>query len=206
MLFSIIIPAYNAEDTIEKCVNSVKKQTLKEFEIIVANDGSTDKTLQKVKSLLDRNDIIIDKQNGGVSSARNAALDKARGEYIVFLDADDLLPEKTLELYKENIVENNYPDMICGNFLKKYPKTETTFKLTSENKKQLICQEGCKEFNPYNPRLSGTVWAKCYKKTAIGAERFDEKFSLCEDAEFNFRVLPNFEKFIYVNQCIYIYL
>lgn len=89
MKFSVIIPAYNAENFIQRSVRSVLRQTFSDFEIIVVNDGSNDTTYQKVSSISDERLIVIDKKNEGVSVARNEGIQRAQGEYICFLDADD---------------------------------------------------------------------------------------------------------------------
>lgn len=101
---SVIIPFYNTEDYIEECVNSVINQTLSDIEIICVNDGSTDKSPEIVKALAEKDSRIkiVTKENGGLSSARNAGLAVARGEYILFLDSDDYIELKALEyLYAE---------------------------------------------------------------------------------------------------------
>lgn len=100
-LVSVIIPAYNAEQTIFKTLNSVFNQTFKDYEIIIINDGSTDNTLKILNDIKAENyghDIkIISQSNGGVSSARNAGMRVAQGDFIALLDSDDVwLPEKLL--------------------------------------------------------------------------------------------------------------
>src|ERR1044071_2240111 len=88
---SVIIPAYNAEKYIKDTIDSVKAQTYPDWEIIVVNDGSTDGTPDLVNKEEDHRIKMISQSNGGVSSARNNGLKQAIGEYVVFLDADDLL-------------------------------------------------------------------------------------------------------------------
>ena len=100
--FSIIIPAYNAEKTIRACIDDIRNYSydLRKVELIVVNDGSIDRTMDivnEVKSKETTLDInIINKDNGGVSSARNAGLKEATGEYILFLDSDDKLSPNSL--------------------------------------------------------------------------------------------------------------
>ncbi|EET60574.1 hypothetical protein BRYFOR_07392 [Marvinbryantia formatexigens DSM 14469] len=106
---SVIIPVYNVEKYLEKCLDSVERQTLPEIEIICVNDGSTDGSLQILQSYAEKDDriIIINKENGGLSSARNAGLAVAEGEYVYFLDSDDWILAETLEvLYDECKKEN----------------------------------------------------------------------------------------------------
>ena len=91
MRFSIIIPAYNVEDYLLDCVDSVIKQSFRDYEIILVNDGSTDSTLEICQELSKKNKLInlITKKNGGLSSARNAGIEIAKGDYLLFLDGDD---------------------------------------------------------------------------------------------------------------------
>ena len=90
---SVIIPAYNAEHTIDRAVGSLLVQDIDEIEIIIVDDGSTDETFAVCEELAesDMRVRIVRKKNGGVSSARNAGLEVAHGEYVMFLDADDVL-------------------------------------------------------------------------------------------------------------------
>jgi glycosyltransferase involved in cell wall biosynthesis len=97
-LVSVIIPAYNAERTILETIASVQQQTFSDFEIIVINDGSTDRTLEKVSSIVD--------SNGGLSVARNRGIEQATGDFIAFLDADDLWKPDKLEL-QLSALQNN---------------------------------------------------------------------------------------------------
>lgn len=113
---SIIIPIYNVEQYIEECLLSALRQTLKEIEIICVNDGSTDDSMRIVKKYAkeDPRIRIVEKENGGLSSARNAGMDAANGEYILFLDSDDwILPETLEELYE--IVARNDLDNVYFN-------------------------------------------------------------------------------------------
>lgn len=95
---SVIIPAYNAEKTIFKTIETVRQQTFSDFELIVINDGSKDKTLEIVQSIKDERIKVFCYENSGLSTARNRGISKANGEYIAFLDADDLWTSDKLEL------------------------------------------------------------------------------------------------------------
>lgn len=107
-MFSVIIPAYNAALYINKSINSVLDQTVDDFEIVVVDDGSTDETREIVKIIEDERIHYIYQPNGGVSSARNTGIRNARGEYICFLDADDLWKPNHLEVMSHLI--GKYPD------------------------------------------------------------------------------------------------
>lgn len=99
-LISIVIPIYNAEKYLEECLSSIKNQTYKNFEVIMVNDGSKDdsETICKRFSEYDARFRYFIKANGGVSSARNLGLDNVKEDFITFIDADDWIAEKHLEL------------------------------------------------------------------------------------------------------------
>ena len=202
--FSIIIPAYNAEKTIEKCIESVQEQTYPNWEVIVIDDGSSDKTAEIEKKTLSHCNVIT-KQNEGVSSSRNLGITLSKGDYLLFLDADDYLPPKTLELYAWAIRKEMNPDVIFGSFYKIYPQKKELCNPVGD-KEIYVYDSKKKEFNPYISRLMGTVWGKCYKSNLIKNAKFDEYLSICEDAEFNYRELKNAKKMIYISQPIYNYV
>ena len=97
---SIIVPVYNTEKYLSKCLNSLIKQTYKDIEIIVVNDGSKDKSLEIAKKFAKQDNRIkvFNKENGGLSSARNFGIEKASGEYIGFVDSDDYIKENMFEI------------------------------------------------------------------------------------------------------------
>lgn len=202
--FSIIIPAFNAEKTIENCIKSVQKQTYTGWEIIVINDGSTDKTAEIAKKMLPYSNVITTK-NAGVSSARNIGISLSKGDYILFLDADDFLPPNSLELYERTIRTEKNADLIIGSFYKIYPQKQVLCNPVG-NKKIYIYDSKKREFNPYISRLIGTVWGKCYKHSLIKDAKFDENLSICEDAEFNYRVITKAREIVYISQSIYNYV
>lgn len=125
-LISIIIPVYNVEEFLGKCLDSVQNQQFKEFEVIIINDGSTDnseKTIQKFLKNFDKC-VYINQKNQGPSAARNAGIEKSSGKYLVFLDSDDFIEPNFLSvLYKE--ITTSDADIVCCNFNFFYPKTNT---------------------------------------------------------------------------------
>ena len=112
-MFSVIIPAYNAEKFIKNSINSVLNQTVKDFEIIVVNDGSKDDTAKVVAETKDYRVRLISQENAGVSAARNTGIKNAKGDFICFLDADDLWKPNHLEVVLQLI--NKYPN--CSVYL-----------------------------------------------------------------------------------------
>ena len=113
---SVIVPVYNVEQYLSDCLESICRQTLKGIEIIVVNDGSTDNSLSIIKSFQQKysNIKLINKKNGGLSSARNAGIDMAVGEYLFFVDSDDFIDLDTLEKMYVKAKETHCPLIICG--------------------------------------------------------------------------------------------
>lgn len=112
-LVSVVVPIYNVEEYIEKCVDSILNQTYKNLEVILVNDGSTDNSRNIIeKYLWDSRCIVIDKVNGGVSSARNAGLKSAHGEYVYFIDSDDYIESQAVEELLNKIIETS-ADFCC---------------------------------------------------------------------------------------------
>ena len=107
MTFSVIIPAYNAAQYIKHSINSILNQTFSDFEILIVDDGSTDNTKEIIQTIEDKRVQYIHQRNGGVSSARNTGIRNANGEYICFLDSDDLWKPDHLEVISNLI--NKYP-------------------------------------------------------------------------------------------------
>ena len=122
---SVIIPAYNVEKYIKKCLESLLEQTYKNYEIIIVNDGSTDNTLNILKEYKKKYEFIelIDIKNHGQGYARNIALSKATGDYILFLDADDFIEKVTLQVAVERIEEDK-SDLVLFDWKYYYEKTE----------------------------------------------------------------------------------
>lgn len=137
MKLSIIVPVYNAEKYLDECIESILNQTLSDFELILVNDGSQDTSLNICKTWAEKDNRIhiIDKKNGGVSSARNAGLDAASGDYIGFVDSDDYI-DTNMYKYLVSIAEKNIVDIvICkrtipnhkNNYGHNYPIDETFY-------------------------------------------------------------------------------
>lgn len=177
---SIIIPIYNVEDYLRECLESVINQTYKNIEIICVNDGSTDSSNKILDeySKKDKRIQIINKPNGGLSSARNAGLDICTGDYIYFVDSDDYIELNTIELLITKIGCNDI--CYCGvNLVKEdgtlkysiYPNVVTAF---NEDK----------VWDLYFDRYylwAMVAWNKLYKKSIFDDLRYDEG-KLCEDA------------------------
>lgn len=133
MLFSIIIPVYNGERTLRRCLSSIAKQTLRDYQVLVVNDGSTDGTLTAAEEFARQDDrfSVLSKDNSGAGAARNMGLKHAQGEYVLFLDADDYwVQEDLLEILQSRIAEHPTDVLMFqmhkvtekGDILKRYTK------------------------------------------------------------------------------------
>lgn len=123
LMISIVVPVYNASATIEMCVESIRNQTYKQFEVILVNDGSKDDSGEKCKKYAEEDSRFhyVEKTNGGLSDARNAGLQHVRGAYVMFLDSDDALSPYALE-YLADIIAKSQADIVSFNFTFDYEK------------------------------------------------------------------------------------
>lgn len=122
MKFSIIVPTYNREKYIAKCIDSVLNQTYNNFELIIVDDGSTDNTAKIVRSYKDPRIMYVKNQNHGISYSRNFGIDKASGEYIIFLDSDDYLHESAFD---NILVDFNDSDILIFDYTEIFEKNNT---------------------------------------------------------------------------------
>lgn len=185
-LISIIVPVYNAERTLHRCVTSLVEQSYPNIEILLVNDGSKDASLEMCRGY-ERQDSrirVIDKPNGGVSSARNAGLDVARGEYIMFCDSDDWVSP----LWCEHMVRNHIPqNLTVCEIAWGGPDAET--------KDQQLSEETIVERNRFL-QFSFVMcppWNKLFERTAIQKSdlRFSGDLRLGEDLIFVMEYLCN---------------
>ncbi len=173
-LISVIVPVYNVEKYIRKCLESILNQTYTNLEIIIVNDGSTDQSLSICREFADRDSriILIDKENGGLSSARNSGLDIATGDFIAFVDSDDYLDSCMYEKMIFRMESENLDLVECGvnidfgSYIESF--MSFPFSLLS-GKEALKKQLNCWNFNEM-PRIA--VWSKLYKKDFWQVRRF----------------------------------
>ena len=161
-IISIIVPVYKVEAHIEKCLSSIKEQTLANFEVILVDDGSPDncgKICDEVAAT-DTRFRVIHQENGGLSNARNSGLAISKGQYIGFVDSDDYIaPDMYEKLYKE-IARTEADIVICDHFRveqgKPLPRTsfEKNKALTPQETIKLLAEDG----------LTSYIWCKLYKK------------------------------------------
>lgn len=183
-LFSIVIPLFNKESTIRMTVDSCLTQTFSDFEVVIVDDGSTDRSLSIVENINDCRIRIIEQSNAGVSSARNRGVKHSRGKWVVFLDADDILLPIALEEFRE--LQSNYPsvDVLCCNH---YIETHNVQKLYSTKYKN-----GKVKYNFWawlTKRLMPRAGALALKKAVAAETPFNEKLRRYEDVDVWFKLL-----------------
>lgn len=182
-MFSVVIPLYNKADTIERAVRSVVSQTSHDWELIVVNDGSTDKSLSVVRRMAAEIPIrIIDTPNGGVSSARNKGVEMAIGQYIAMLDADDVWYPRHLETIKQAII--NHPDI--GFFGSGYERDTGDYIYYTIPWGGCSIRDICAIFRYAQPVNSSTVVFDRHLWKAVGG--FDTQSFFYEDYEFFFKM------------------
>lgn len=191
-LISVIVPVYNGQDYLEKCIESIENQTYENLEVIVINDGSTDDTAAVCVSLCKTygNLRVITMEDEGVSAARNAGIDAAAGTFITFVDADDRLRPKTLEVLFDCIMDTGCDVAGCG-FLVWKTEEEWIQSLEQKyriNKAQKYTASGYLKEQILNG--NSRCWSKLYRKSAVGNFRFQKGLSIGEDMLFLVKLLP----------------
>ncbi|MBE0471495.1 MAG: glycosyltransferase family 2 protein [Methyloprofundus sp.] len=183
---SIIIPVYGVEQYISKCIESIKAQTFTDFEAILVNDGTKDNTVVVAEETIagDERFIIYHKENGGQGSARNLGLDKARGDYIAFIDSDDWVEPDYLQAMYEKIVIEDADICTCDvNLISSGGILQKVFKSNPE--KYYLNRDYLNGFF----YISNWMCDKLFKKEVFNGMRFDPEVRTFEDAHFVFRLI-----------------
>lgn len=202
---SIIVPIYNAEKFLDKCIKSIINQTYSNLEIILVNDGSTDNSLNICKKYagIDNRIHIIDKENGGVSSARNRGIDLASGDYIGFVDSDDFITTKMYEKLLFAISEANADIAECGYF-----RTDLNYEIIDliplENE-ELNGNYDCSHSFILKKNTTDFCFNKLYKKFIFEDIRYPN-FKYSEDYVLNVKAFYNCSKKVTISDCCYYYV
>lgn len=201
---SIIVPVYNVEKYLEKCLDSLVKQTLEDIEIIVVNDGTKDNSQQIIDRFYKRYPKKIKsfiKDNGGLSSARNYGIKRASGEYIAFVDSDDYVDIQMYEYMYRKAEEGEF-DIVCCDFNE--IRDDKFISCNCKIEKDILSKEEVKEamvdFYP-------SAWNKLYNKNLLKEVQIEFKEGIWfEDVEFIYRLLPYISSIGVVHKCLYQYL
>lgn len=197
---SIIVPIYNAENYLKKCIDSLVNQTKKELEILLINDGSTDKSEEIINSYQDSRIKYYKNKNQGIGKTRNFGIEKSTGKYIMFIDSDDYLDEKACEILY-NKAENDKLEIVLCDFYKLYDSGKL------EEVKQPSFKNSSLKDNPKILNENLSPWAKIYKRELIIKNdiKFIENLKY-EDAPFVSIALDKARKIGKVDQCLNYYL
>lgn len=201
-LMSIIIPVYNAEKYLEKCINSILDQTYTNYEVILVNDGSVDNSKEIIERFKkeDKRIVSIHKKNGGVSSARNAGLSIAVGEFVFFIDADDYLESDYIEYFYNLINYCEGLDMAMN-----YNKFSIhNQKQVKEEKVELLDSEKVMEYI-YTGKINVAVWNKIYRRSFLEKNHisFNKDIWYGEGMLFNMLCLQYTNQVAVGNKCVY---
>ena len=198
-LISVIVPIYNVEAYLVECIESILNQTYYRIEVILIDDGSTDSSGKICDYIAkkDRRVKVIHKENGGLSSARNAGIKTAIGEYITFIDSDDVVSTNMIKLLVENISDCDMS--MCRNI--KF-KTQIP-KIKQETKVKIIRRKKYFKLLLQNPDYV-VVWGKLYKRELFKDLRFLEGI-VHEDEEFMPRLIAKIKKVSVILQALYFY-
>lgn len=207
---SFVVPIYNKEKCLENCVDSLLNQNYSSYEIILVNDGSTDRSKEICNRYAQNNDKVkvVHQANAGVSCARNAGIEKAEGEYIIFVDSDDWMePDAVSTLMGQSTIADltffgsifHYPDRIALSYIPE----DAFYKSFSELQKGLVNLLK----NPRHPDYVGYTWNKMFKNDIIRQYklRFIEKLSIREDEAFTFAYATHCNTLATISNLLYHY-
>ena len=193
---SVIVPFYNVENYIEKCLQTLVGQTLDDIEIILVNDGSKDRSKIVVDKFLKQYPekiVYLEKENGGLSDARNYAIPYAKGEYIAFLDSDDYV-EKTMYKDMYELAKKEDSDMVECNFYWEYPdKKKEDVGIVYNGKKEML------------EKIRVVAWNKLIRKEVLEKSKvLFPKGLRYEDVEFTYKLIPYLDKVSFLKKpCVH---
>lgn len=207
ILLSVIIPIYNTKiEDLEKCIMTVLKQTYKNLEIILVDDGSKTEIADFCDriSLTDERIVVFHNTNHGVSWSRNFGIEKATGNYISFIDSDDILENKMFEILITNVMLEKCDISACGyNYIeldgKIYPKYGSNKKLMYNKEKALVSFFDDDSFGV-------AIWNKIFSKELVKKIKFNDNLSINEDRLFMFEAIIECSLLVYEDKCLYNYV
>lgn len=206
---SLIIPVYNAEKYLRRCLDSAMQQTFQDMEIILVNDGSEDTSLEICREYkeLDSRFRIIDKENTGVSDSRNQAISAAVGTYLQFMDSDDWITPDATESFVHAAKKYDC-DLVIADF---YRVDKAVFTEKQHIRERgLLSRETYAEYMMQDPTdfYYGVLWNKLYRRSIIETHRLkmEEKLQWCEDFLFNLSFIRYAERFTAIQTPIYYYM
>ena len=210
-LISIIVPVYNVENYLRQCLDSIMGQTYQNFECLLINDGSPDHSADICREYISKDSrfLYFEKENGGVSSARNLGIEHSKGEYITFIDSDDWVDSDYLEVLYNALIDENAD--VSVSIYKRFHMADNcwyfhSFQRGYEKKiftgSELI--DNLQLLSSFDHSY-GSVCGKLVKSVRVETIRFNEETTLGEDMEFWYKLYLISDKIVYVNKDTYIY-
>ena len=205
-LVSVIVPVYNTENKLKKCINSVTNSSYTNLEFIFVDDGSEEKTALLCNQLKqqDKRIKVIHQKNKGVSCARNKGIDIAKGEYITFVDADDYIDEKMIKVLLTNLRKYDADISMCK-YNEIYRDKKICINKVSEIIKIQEVPNVLIDFFEKN-EIGWNVWGKMYKREIVGTTRFLEGKRTAEDMYFLYQVLKKTKRLVIKENALYNYV
>ncbi len=202
-LVSIIVPVYNLEKHIQFNIDNLLSQTYRNIEVIYVDDGSSDSSAQIIRSAAEKDNRVkyYYKENGGVSSARNLGLEKAEGKYIMFVDGDDYLHEKAVEILLDALILND-ADISCSRFKETYSLDEFKNELSTQS---AILYDFNRMPAEKDNVIFITACAKIIRREIIGDTEFPIDISIGEDRYFMLLLMSRVKKLAYIQEPLYFY-
>lgn len=208
-MISVIVPVYNCGAYLPRCVDSLQKQTYEDLQIILVDDGSTDDTAALCDSLAARDSriTVLHRPNGGVSSARNAGIGAAEGEYVTFADADDYVnPDHIMNLY--DAMQRHGCDVSISSYLTESETKCSLPKSTGSTGDHEVCYSHdsavCELLA--GGAVGGYVWNKLYRRELLTGVEFDGSIKILEDLLFNYHVFKNVKSAVFSDTKSYHYI
>lgn len=206
---SVIVPVYNREKTLRRCIDSILSQTFTEFEVLLIDDGSSDNSPEICKDFAEKDDRVCFvplKQNGGVSAARNKGIKLSKGDYILFCDSDDYVTPNWIDvLYRT--AKNNPGSFVIGNYYRHLIDNNVVGSDLPDCN-EVIYFDKLDYYYLYKSRLAFFIWCKIYNKKML--EKFDIAFDECvslgEDELFNINYYIHCANSVYINEKLYYYV
>ena len=207
MLISVIVPVYNIEKYIARCIESIQNQTYRELEILLVDDGSTDSSGKICDEYAEKDERIqvIHRKNGGLSAARNTGIEVAKGEYIAFVDGDDWIDDTMYEEMAKLAKENTADFVACRYrcIYKDYQIDGSTGKVTVYTQPLSMLIQYLKEDEAF--LIQHAAWNKLYHRDLLGEDRFPEG-KWYEDIVFSAKILSRVKTGIYLDNALYNYV
>ncbi len=205
---SVVVPVFNGERYLRDCIESILIQTYRNIEIIIVNDGSTDSSGVIADDYAKKDGRIktIHRANGGVSHARNSALDIATGIWVMFVDADDMIPDNSIETMLRTAIDLKV-NCVCGMFqlFSNDDSDNLLRRVDDSNNIRVLDKKEAIGALLYQGGVANALFPKLYNRRAIGKNRFHKDISVAEDLLFNYMVLKNISKVALISNITYFY-